>query len=235
MACNARKVALVVTANLLQVRFKFAMTRILLLKFSRPFRATPTNALNVILGIPPLHFVSRSQFLKFQIWNLRSKNYLDICDPDLLDEYRNIKIIDSRNKNLDLSSPVEEDFVVHTDGSRVGDNVGFSVCIFDNGFLRPVSCFKLNYCNSVFQAELLAINFSLCWVLENGVRIKIFSDSLPSIDVLASTSIKSSFVLNIKENIVRANGLVNLIWVPAHTGNPGNELGRPFCKNCYRL
>ncbi|GBM11952.1 hypothetical protein AVEN_209644-1 [Araneus ventricosus] len=70
----------------------------------------------------------------------------------------------------------------------------------------------------------------MCCVLKNGVRIKIFSDSLSSIDVLASTSIKSSFVLNIKENLVRANGLVNLTWVRAHAGNSGNELADHFAK-----
>ncbi|GBO29259.1 hypothetical protein AVEN_159147-2-1, partial [Araneus ventricosus] len=218
-----------------QISRLHSIQRIFLLKFSRPFRTTPANALNVILSIPPLHFVARSQFLKFQIWNLRSKNYLDIFGPDLLDEYRDIKIIDSRNKNLDLSSPVEEDFVVYTNGFRIEDNVGFSVCIFDNGFLRPVFCFKFNYYNSFFEAELSAINFAVCWAPENGVRIKIFSDSFTSIDVLASTSIKSSFVLNIKENIVRANGLVHLTWVRAHAGNPGNDLADHFEKNCYRL
>ncbi|GBN73264.1 hypothetical protein AVEN_43886-1 [Araneus ventricosus] len=129
------------------------------------------------------------------------------------DEYGGIKIIDSRNKNLDLSSPVEEDFLVYTDESSLGDDVGFSVCIFDNGVLRPVFSFKLNYYITVFQVELSEINFVLCWTLENGDSIKIFSDSLSSIDVLASTSIKSNFVLNIKENIVRTNGLDNLTWI----------------------
>ncbi|GBM22660.1 hypothetical protein AVEN_165924-1 [Araneus ventricosus] len=97
-----------------------------------------------------------------------------------------------------------------------GDNVGFSECIFDNGILQPDFCFKLNYYNSVFKTKLSAINFAVCWSLENGVRIKIFSDGLSSIDVLVPTSIKCSFALNIKENIVRANGLVSLTWVRAH-------------------
>ncbi|GBN27402.1 hypothetical protein AVEN_138331-1, partial [Araneus ventricosus] len=161
------------TLSKTQIARLHTIQRIFLLKFSRSFTATPTNALNVILGIPRLHIAASSQVLKFQIWNLRYKNYIDICDPNLLDEYRDIKFIDSR-KSLDLSSPVEEDFVVYTDGFRVGDNLGFSFCIFDNGFLRPVFCFKLNYYNSVFQAELSAINFAVCWALENRVRIKIF-------------------------------------------------------------
>ncbi|GBN58905.1 hypothetical protein AVEN_107655-1 [Araneus ventricosus] len=111
-----------------------------------------------------------------------------------------------------------------------GDNVGFWECIFHNGILQPVFCFKLNYYNSVFKTELSAINFAVCWSLENGVRIKIFSDGLSSIDVLVPTSIKSSFALNIKENIVRANGLVSLTWVRAHAWSPGNELADHFAK-----
>ncbi|GBM73359.1 hypothetical protein AVEN_58663-1 [Araneus ventricosus] len=49
--------------------------------------------------------------------------------------------------------------------------------------------------------------------------------------VMSCTSIKSSFVLNRKENILRANGLLNLTWVRALAGNPGNELAAHFEKN----
>ncbi|GBM81325.1 hypothetical protein AVEN_254835-1 [Araneus ventricosus] len=59
-----------------------------------------------------------------------------------------------------------------------------------------------------------------------GLGLKFFSDSLPSTDVFASTSIESSFVLNIKENIVRANGLASFNWVRAHAG-PFNSLPGP--------
>ncbi|GBO14081.1 hypothetical protein AVEN_259130-1 [Araneus ventricosus] len=88
--------------------------------------------INIILGIAPFYIEARSQFLQFQIWTLRSKNYLDIFDPDILDEFRDIKIIYSISKNFGFEFKVADDFAVYTDGSRVGDIVRFLVCILNS-------------------------------------------------------------------------------------------------------
>ncbi|GBM41886.1 hypothetical protein AVEN_161401-1 [Araneus ventricosus] len=68
------------------------------------------------------------------------------------------------------------------------------------------------------------------WALDKGVKVKIFSNSSSSLDILSSTSIKSSFILDIKENIFKAKNLVSVIWVKAYAGIPGNELVDQFAK-----
>ncbi|GBL80187.1 hypothetical protein AVEN_29163-1 [Araneus ventricosus] len=130
------------------------------LKLSRYYKTTPTNALNVILGIPPLHVIIKSLVTRFNIWKLRLHRHIGLTDPLKLDFYRDIKDIPSNEKNVILEKDFVCDYVVYTDGSTIDGNVGFSVCIFERNSLLPVHCHKLNIFNSVFQVELAAIYFA---------------------------------------------------------------------------
>ncbi|GBN37065.1 hypothetical protein AVEN_59035-1 [Araneus ventricosus] len=51
-----------------QTKRLHSIQRIFLVQFTRAYRATSTNALNVLTGIPTLHIVARAMYLKFQIW-----------------------------------------------------------------------------------------------------------------------------------------------------------------------
>ncbi|GBM75945.1 hypothetical protein AVEN_125350-1 [Araneus ventricosus] len=82
----------------------------------------------------------------------------------------------------------------------------------------------MNSFNSIFQAQLAAINFAAGWALERNVKIKVFSDSKSSIGAIRSPKVKYNFVLSVKDNLYNAKDLVSLVWVKAHAGNPGNEL-----------
>ncbi|GBN04328.1 hypothetical protein AVEN_49199-1 [Araneus ventricosus] len=88
----------------------------------------------------------------------------------------------------------------------------------------------MNSFNSVFQAELAAINFADGWSLERNVKIKVFSDSKSYIEAIRSPEVKSNFVLSVKDNLYNTKDLVTLVWVKAHAGNPGNELADHFAK-----
>ncbi|GBN58465.1 hypothetical protein AVEN_187343-1 [Araneus ventricosus] len=124
----------------------------------------------------------------------------------------------------------DADFVVYTDGSGIDVNVGASVCIFKNNILFNSFKFKLASFNSVFQAELAAINFAAGWVLENSYKINIFTDSLSSIEILKKSSSKLNYIHQIKNNMFRAIGSVGLSWVKAHADIPGNKLADQFAK-----
>ncbi|GBM21866.1 hypothetical protein AVEN_32854-1 [Araneus ventricosus] len=88
----------------------------------------------------------------------------------------------------------------------------------------------MNPFNSVFQAEMTAIDSAAGWALERNVKIKVFSDSKYSIEAIRSPKVKSNFVLSVKDNLYNAKDLVSLVWVKAHAGNPGNELADHFAK-----
>ncbi|GBM32411.1 hypothetical protein AVEN_239801-1 [Araneus ventricosus] len=137
-----------------------SIQRMFLLKLSRSHKTTPTNALNVILGIPPLHAVIKSLVNRFNIWKLRSDLHIELMDPLKLDCYRAIKGNPSNEKIVILEKDFICDYVVYTDGSKIDGNVGFSVCIFERDSLLPAHCNKLNIFNAVFQVELAAIEFA---------------------------------------------------------------------------
>ncbi|GBM99385.1 Dynein heavy chain 7, axonemal [Araneus ventricosus] len=115
-------------------------------------------------------------------------------------------------------------FEVYTDGSRIEDETGFAVCIFQENNNIENHLYKLKSHNSVFQAELAAIHCAANWAASKNVSINIHTDSLSSIAAIKSASARSSFVNNIKQDLVKIKHLVGLSWVKAHVGIQGNEL-----------
>ncbi|GBO39149.1 Putative protein in type-1 retrotransposable element R1DM [Araneus ventricosus] len=201
-----------------------SIQRIFLIKFSRGYRTTSTNVLNVLTGIPPLYITAEAEYKKFQIWVRRSSEYNSIIDSVALDFNINIKNIDSRIKCISFPEQISNsNFEVYTDGSRMEDETGFAVCTFRNNQNINNFLFKLNSYNSVFQAELAAIGHAANWAVNNNLKINIHTDSLSSIMALKSAHSRSQFVNKIKQDINRARNLVGLSWVKAHAGIPGNE------------
>ncbi|GBM53357.1 hypothetical protein AVEN_165033-1 [Araneus ventricosus] len=115
-------------------------------------------------------------------------------------------------------------YEVYTDGSRIGDDTGFSVCILKNGELFKIFQFKLNRNNTVFQTEVAAINFAVCWALENGVRINIHTDSQSSIKALQSARSRSATVNKVKNFFIWLRGRWDSPGSKHKAGEPGNEL-----------
>ncbi|GBN57286.1 hypothetical protein AVEN_167097-1 [Araneus ventricosus] len=90
--------------------------------------------------------------------------------------------------------------------------------------------FKLSKNNTVYQAELAAINFAVRWTQENGFKINIYTNSQSSIEALRSTRPRPAFVVEAKKNFYLAGYSVELTWVKAHAGDPGNELADHHAK-----
>ncbi|GBM29165.1 hypothetical protein AVEN_50201-1 [Araneus ventricosus] len=202
-----------------------SIQRIFLLKFTRAFRTSSTNVLNVLTGIPPLHIVAKDEFIKFRIWVNRSNEYNTIFDINLLDKYVPFKNIPSRQKLINLDSKISNaDYEIYTDGSRIENETGFAVCILKDEINIQNYLFKLNTFNSLFQAELAAIEFAVNWAVKEKVKVNIHTDSLSSISAINSANTRSEFVNKVKSNIFKAKNMVGLSWVKAHVGIPGNEL-----------
>ncbi|GBO19313.1 hypothetical protein AVEN_65724-1 [Araneus ventricosus] len=151
----------------------------------RAFRTSSINVLNVLTGIPPLHIVAKAEFIKFRIWVNRSNEYNTIFDINLLDKYVPFKNIPSRQKLINLDSIVPNaEYEIYKDGSRIENETGFAVIIPKDEINIQNYLFKLNTFNSVFQAELAAIEFAVNWAVEEKVKVNIHTDSLSSISAI---------------------------------------------------
>ncbi|GBM64551.1 hypothetical protein AVEN_232730-1 [Araneus ventricosus] len=175
--------------------------------------------------MPPLHLTAKAEFQKFQAWACRSAELGRLLDINNLDYYINLTDVSIELRTLDIIPKVlNNQYEVYTDGSRIEEDTGFSVCILKNGEPFKIFQFKLNKNNTVFQAELAAIDFAMCWALENGVRINIHIDSPSSIKAMRNSRSRSATVNKVKKNCYLSEGSVGLTWVKAHAGDPGNEL-----------
>ncbi|GBN63100.1 hypothetical protein AVEN_138099-1 [Araneus ventricosus] len=115
-------------------------------------------------------------------------------------------------------------YEVYTDGSKINEETGLAVCILKDNDNSQNFLFKLKPYNSVFQAELEAIQFAANWAASENSKINLYTDSLSSILTLQSASSRSNFVNKAKTDLFKAKNLVGLSWVKAHVGIQGNEL-----------
>ena len=86
---------------------------------------------------------------------------------------------------------------------------------------------QLNTMNSVFQAEIYAIDRSSQLLREMGTEnVTIFSDSMSGLHALAGIQTKSKVVKNCIENLNKLGETchIELKWVKGHASHTGNEI-----------
>ncbi|GBO17263.1 hypothetical protein AVEN_49303-1 [Araneus ventricosus] len=80
---------------------------------------------------PPFHLTAKAEFQKFQAWACRSVELARLLDNNNLDYYIKLADVPIELRTLDIfPKGLNNQYEVYTDGSRIGDDTGFSVCIF---------------------------------------------------------------------------------------------------------
>ncbi|GBL79991.1 hypothetical protein AVEN_29016-1 [Araneus ventricosus] len=167
------------------------------------YRTTYTQALGILVGIPPLYLSAKAEFQKFQVWVCRSSELGRVLDVRELDHFVKLSSVPIEFRIIDIKPQIaNSQFEVYTDGSRIGDDCGLSVCILKNEHPFKIFKFKLSKNNTVFQAELAAINFAVRWTQENGFKINIYTDSQSLIKALRSARPRSAFVIRGKKEFL---------------------------------
>jgi ribonuclease HI len=216
-------------------------------------KGTPTAGLEVILDLPPIDLRVKELALKALArviphnrtrwdghgrnnskghleWGRTELKQLDI-DPfnnDSLTWYRNLQ----RGYNVDLDSfksrlPISDcSTICYTDGSKMKSKTGFGLGITRQNDLIASKNGQLDQENSVFQAEIKAIQEACIILREVDTReVTIFSDSQSALLALSSILTKSEAVIDCISSLnqLSETAAVELKWVKAHADHTGNE------------
>lgn len=141
-----------------------------------PYRSVSTEALCVLCGVPPLELELATKAQKFGVLNRNLTFNLDdeeIKESDVtrriytfdFPSYRqlhNIQIMVPK-KNLILHT---EKLYIFTDGSRMHEGTAAAFTVYYNNVFIFDYKIRLRPRNSIYQAELTAINFALDWFLD---------------------------------------------------------------------
>lgn len=205
-----------------------------LLRITRAFRSTSNAALNVLAGIPPLALQLQREAITANTLRFNSNFTTDDLTIDANNYQTKIKqnrIHPScKTSYLHLAFPPSlphgARFTIYTDGSKTDSGVGAAFCVFDNNTLTETHKYTLNINNTVFQAEIQAIQQALNWLKTNNItHAELHTDSLASMHALNKTKQKDPHVATTQRILESLSNTTNLTihWVAAHKGNLGNE------------
>ncbi|XP_062715575.1 uncharacterized protein LOC134291616 [Aedes albopictus] len=211
-------------------------------------RSTPTNALDAMLNILPLHQYVQLEAEKAAIRLKRTKVLYDGDIKGHLSVLKEIQVNPLATVNNDwmetqfnferMYNVIEPDrtvwdeggplirpgsIVFYTDGSKQNDQVGAGVT--GPGVSLSVS---MGRWPTIFQAEIQAILECATICLKRKYKhsnICIFSDSQAALAALKSYTCTSKLVWEcvLLLQQLSANNSINIYWVPGHHGIDGNE------------
>ncbi|XP_036347463.1 uncharacterized protein LOC118756832, partial [Rhagoletis pomonella] len=171
-------------------------------------RTTPTAALEVLLDLLPLHIVIKKEALLFTA---------RLVSGDSVGDKKN-------NWDNERPKPRKGSHIWYTDGLKT-DGHGAGVYGIQPRLLLFTS---MGQGNSVFQAEVHAIELCLRQYVESGAtkkHIYIHSDSRAALLALKAHEVTSKLMWDCLQLLIliASRHRVYLIWVPGHSGVMGNE------------
>jgi ribonuclease HI len=234
-----------------QINTLTKLQRLALMQVAHVRKGTPTAALEIMYGVPPLDLFITEMALKAttripcdEIWQprvrLRQKvvighmRFLELSAPErfwaLKYDECSPEYLWEQNYTIDLSPAnmcPHGDYDAYTDGSLMNGRTGAGGFLYKN---RSHFCsFRSNVGEStVFQAEMVAIKSAALILLNNNVqdRTIIFHiDNQATIKSLNKPTIDKKSTLSTKQvlNTLGSRNCVTLAWVKAHSGILGNE------------
>ncbi|GBN64205.1 hypothetical protein AVEN_136302-1 [Araneus ventricosus] len=202
-----------------------------LLAISGAYRTTSTAALQVILGIPPLHLQLQREARGTALFRLRlplSTNISDI-DPGEIEEKATgwsthpSEHLSPTQISLDDGGNINTGLRIYTDGSKTERGVGAAFCVLTDVNITHRWSTRLSLRNTVFQAEILA----LLKAVEHAVslptqQLTILVDNQASINSAANPKSHNSIARKIFK-LLHSHPHIRVSWIKAHAGYIGNE------------
>ena len=207
-------------------------------------RSTPTAGMEAALGLLPLDLHAhdlgtnarlRNRDTDLNVWDglgdtgTGHRRYHDNILDTICPRQLPIDSMTRRRVWVDLDDVEKPDVVLYTDGSKMecGTGAGWAACVNDTVVAEDST--YLGSEASVFQAEVLAIEQALRWIIETcdkGTEALIRSDSLSAIQAITSPTTSSRMVHACKQVLRQAkeNHRIGIRWIKGHADHTGNEL-----------
>ena len=212
-----------------------SIQRLFLLQMSRGYRTASTDALCALTGVPPIRLILDYESTKSKITHLKDAEETAVRFPGLeiqhlvpgwilhpADETSHEQVNIKKN-----SHKASSQLCIYTDGSRTDTGVAAAFCVIKGeGVSHRWGC-RLGDNNTVYQAELTAIQEALTWLQNNPnseTKTLLFSDSLSALQAIHKHRAKHPIVVEIKRRLGNLKDKVALAHVLAHRGTFGNEL-----------
>ncbi|GBN89946.1 hypothetical protein AVEN_28788-1 [Araneus ventricosus] len=206
-----------------------------LLAISGAYGTTPTAALQVILGLPPLHLKLKSEAEQVTIFRLRKNIPNHNHAPEDFEETETgwsshpSSHLHPEQISLQDGGNLMVTKAIYTDGSKLEKGVGAAFCLLENIITHSWST-KLRSENTVFQAELLALKEAVHFALPLASKtIKIFTDNKASILAVSNPKSPNKMARSVF-NILLNHPNIHLNWIKAHVGYFGNETADALAK-----
>lgn len=229
------------------------LQRLACLCITGAMRSTPTVAMEILLGLPPLHLLIQKEAMS-TFYQLRNSNEWSMhqdttghskikqkcfevapllaMPSDVLtkqyDFVHSFTLEIPSRINYQVHPITPDDIVCYTDGSRIvlNDETSAGAGINIVGHVQQYS--SLGQHSTVFQAETCAIIHCCRYLLHQDIsnrNIRIYSDSKSVILALNAYTFKSKIVYECKQllNELSKENQITIIWVPGHSGIAGNE------------
>ena len=223
------------------------LQRLACLLITGAMKTCPTAAMEVIIGITPLHIHIEAEAARGALKHVTLNGEVDTRGHmSILNKIPNWEYLahgtDMTLKAYDFDKPFsttileregwsieklhigKNDSVWYTDGSKTEEGTGFGVY----GPRTRISC-SLGKTSTIFQAELEAVRNCITLLRDRkplGQRFTIMSDSQAVIKALTNVESDSKLVREclsaIKQLTVRNK--LRICWVPGHIGVEGNEI-----------
>lgn len=197
------------------------------------YRTVSTDALNVLSGCLPLDLVISKEIDYVNYINNLEINYTGINLNTLNNDYYNnaVRVYFNTKHDKDIGHHIE----LYTDGSKVNNNVGAGVVVYNNQVEVTSFTYRLNSDATVFMAELYAIDRAVAYIIndiydrgDSSTKYVVISDSMSVLLALSSPNENRTYILNLKNKLNYMH--IDLYWTKAHIGAVGNERADELAK-----